>query len=138
MRVIVREAAYDDLDRIYAWIAKDPPRAAQEVVERILESAGRLGRFPYTGHIGKAGRTYEWVVPGLPYIVVYKVDGDPNEVQITPVFHGAQDRERGRNYRARMTVLDRGDWSKVLDRGGWSNMKKACVSPDDWNRRMPP
>jgi plasmid stabilization system protein ParE len=22
MRVIIREAAYDDLDRIYAWIAK--------------------------------------------------------------------------------------------------------------------
>ena len=23
MKVIIREAAYDDLDRIYAWIAKD-------------------------------------------------------------------------------------------------------------------
>jgi plasmid stabilization system protein ParE len=28
MRVIIREAAYDDLDRIYAWIAKDRPRSA--------------------------------------------------------------------------------------------------------------
>jgi plasmid stabilization system protein ParE len=28
MRVILREAAYDDLDRIHAWIAKDRPRSA--------------------------------------------------------------------------------------------------------------
>jgi plasmid stabilization system protein ParE len=50
MRVIIREAAYDDLDRIYAWIAIDRPRAADAVIERILESGERLGRFPYMGH----------------------------------------------------------------------------------------
>jgi toxin ParE1/3/4 len=64
MRVIIREAAYDDLDRIYAWIAKDRPRSAEAVVDRILESAERLGRFPYTGHLGRAPGTYEWVIPG--------------------------------------------------------------------------
>ena len=35
MKVIIREAAYDDLDRIYAWIAKDRPRSADAVVERM-------------------------------------------------------------------------------------------------------
>ena len=59
MRVIIREAAYDDLDRIYAWIAKDRPRAADAVIERILESGERLGRFPYMGHQGRAPGTYE-------------------------------------------------------------------------------
>ena len=54
MNVIVREVAYDDLDRIYTWIAKDRPRSADAVVERILESAQRLGRFPYVGHAGSA------------------------------------------------------------------------------------
>jgi len=39
-------AAYDDLDRIYAWIAKDRPRSADSVIDRILESAEWLGRFP--------------------------------------------------------------------------------------------
>ena len=92
MRVIIREAAYDDLNRIYAWIAKDRPRAADSVIDRILESAERLGHLPYMGHVGRAPGTYEWVVTGLPYIVVYKVDSDNNEVQITGVFHGAQDR----------------------------------------------
>jgi toxin ParE1/3/4 len=92
MRVIIREAAFDDLDRIHSWIAKDRPRAADSVIDLILESTERLGYLPYMGHVGRAPGTYEWVVTGLPYIVVYKIDSDHDEVQITAVFHGAQDR----------------------------------------------
>jgi toxin ParE1/3/4 len=92
MKVIVRDAAYDDLDRIYAWIANDRPRSAGSVIDRILESATRLGRFPYLGHVGRVPGTYEWVVPGLPYIVVYTVNADDNEITVVAVFHGAQDR----------------------------------------------
>lgn len=98
MRVIIREAAYRDLDRIYSWIAKDRPRSANTVVDRILESVERLGRFPDIGHIGRLPGTQEWVVPGLPYIVVYTLDRHANELTIVAVFHAAQDRdkERGR------------------------------------------
>jgi toxin ParE1/3/4 len=92
MKVIIREAAYGDLDGIYAWIARDRPRAADSVLDRILQSIERLGDLPYMGHAGRAPGTYEWVVTGLPYIVIYKVDSDNDEVQITAVFHGAQDR----------------------------------------------
>jgi toxin ParE1/3/4 len=93
MKVIVREAAYDDLDRIYAWIAKDRPRSADAVVDRILQSADRLGRFPYLGHPGRVRGTYEWVIPGLTYILVYQVREDEDLVSVDAVFHGAQDRE---------------------------------------------
>jgi plasmid stabilization system protein ParE len=92
MRVIIREAAYDDLDRIYAWIAKDRPRSADSVIDRILDSAERLGRFPYMGHLGRAPDTYEWVVPGLPYI--YQIRMSEELVSVDAVFHGAQDREQ--------------------------------------------
>jgi plasmid stabilization system protein ParE len=44
------------------------------------------------GHIGKASDTYEWVVTGLPYIVVYKVNTDDDVVDVVAIFHGAQDR----------------------------------------------
>jgi plasmid stabilization system protein ParE len=94
MRVIIREAAYDDLDRIYAWIAKDRPRSADSVIDRILDSAERLGRFPYMGHLGRAPDTYEWVVPGLPYIIVYQIRMSEELVSVDAVFHGAQDREQ--------------------------------------------
>jgi toxin ParE1/3/4 len=92
MRVIIRETVYNDLDRIHAWIARDRPRSADAVVERILESAERLGRFPYIGHPGRAAGTYEWIVPRLPYIIVYEVREQEKSVIITAVFHGAQQR----------------------------------------------
>jgi len=93
MRVIIRETAYDDLERIFAWIAKDRPRSANAVIERILESAERLGRFPYVGHSGRARGTYEWVIPGLPYILVYQVREDEDLISVDAIFHGAQERD---------------------------------------------
>ncbi len=94
MKVIIREAAYDDLDRIYAWIAKDRPRSAREVIDRILQSANRLGRFPQLGHAGRVSGTFEWPVTGLPYIVVYRLDAADDVVDVVAVFHGAQNRDR--------------------------------------------
>jgi toxin ParE1/3/4 len=94
MRVAIREAAGSDLDRIHAWIAKDRPRSADAVIARVLESAERLGRFPYMGHAGVVPGTFEWVVPGLPYIIVYEVLAADDLLVVTAVFHGAQDRER--------------------------------------------
>lgn len=93
MKVIIREAAYDDLNRIYDWIAKDRPRSANAVIDRILDSANRLGSFPYMGHTGRVHGTYEWVIPGLPYVLVYQVREDQDLVSVDAVFHGAQDRE---------------------------------------------
>jgi toxin ParE1/3/4 len=96
MRVVVREAAWEDLDRIHTWIARDRPRSADAVVDRILESADRLGRFPHLGHPGLVPGTYEWVIPGLPYILVYRVHEEQDVVSVDAVFHGAQNREPGR------------------------------------------
>jgi toxin ParE1/3/4 len=86
MRVIIREAAYADLDRIYSWIAKDNPHAAQSVVDRILDSAELLGRNPYIGHVGRAPNTYEWVARNTPYIVVYTVDEAEDFLVVIAVF----------------------------------------------------
>jgi plasmid stabilization system protein ParE len=54
------------------------------------------GEFPRIGHAGRVPSTFEWVVRGLPYIVVYDINlGDEDEIVILGVFHGAQDRESG-------------------------------------------
>jgi hypothetical protein len=44
------------------------------------------------GHIGRDPETFEWVVPRLPYVVVYEIDRQLDQVVVTAVFHGAQDR----------------------------------------------
>ncbi|WP_334377093.1 type II toxin-antitoxin system RelE/ParE family toxin [Bradyrhizobium sp. AZCC 1719] len=49
------------------------------------------------GHVGRDPDTFEWVVPRLPYVVVYEVDRVQERVVVTGVFHGAQDREGGRD-----------------------------------------
>ncbi len=94
MRVRYRRRAQLDIENIHEYIEKRNPRAATEVVARICYAADRLGVLPYMGHVGRARGTYEWVVVGLPYIIVYEVDEAADEVAIIAVFHGAQDRDR--------------------------------------------
>jgi toxin ParE1/3/4 len=61
-------------------------------VDRLFSSAELLISFPFVGHVGRVPGTFEWVVPRLPYIVVYEVDQAKGQVLVTAVFHGAQDR----------------------------------------------
>ena len=71
MKLVFDEAALADLEGIYNWIAQDNPPAAKAVVERVFASTEHLATFPQMGHTGRDEGTLEWVVPRLPYIVVY-------------------------------------------------------------------
>ena len=93
MRLAFDEKALADLERIYRWIAKDNTAAAQAVVERLFASIEHLASFPHMGHAGRDKGTQEWVVPQLPYIVVYEIDARLDEVIVVAVVHGAQERE---------------------------------------------
>lgn len=93
MKIRYRQRALRDIDNIHEYIAERNPRAAREVVARIRSAADRLGTWPRAGHIGRARGTYEWVVVGLPYIIVYEIDEEADELAIIAVFHGAQDRD---------------------------------------------
>ena len=46
------------------------------------------------GHDGRVRGTYEWVVVGLPYVIVYEVIDAADEVAIIAIFHCAQDRDK--------------------------------------------
>ena len=52
----------------------------------------RLVDQPEMGRPGERRGTREWVVRGLPYIIVYRVDWNQDEIVLLNVFHGAQDR----------------------------------------------
>jgi toxin ParE1/3/4 len=94
MRAIIDDQASDDLDKIYAWIAKDRPAAADAVIDRILAAIANLALHPRLGHAGRIRGTYEWVVRGLPYIVVYEIFRERDELVVIGVFHGAQEKRR--------------------------------------------
>ena len=94
MKLVVGEEASADLEEIFAWIKKDRPAAAMSVCERILTAMELLARFPRIGHAGRVPGTAEWVVSGLPYIIVYEIDGERDQLIVTGVFHGARDNRR--------------------------------------------
>jgi toxin ParE1/3/4 len=93
MRVVIREEAVDDLDRICSWMEKENPATAIELLQRIRERIGRLAT-PGLAHMGRPGMvsgTRELVE--APYIIVYQVDARADQIEITAVFHTKQDRE---------------------------------------------
>jgi toxin ParE1/3/4 len=92
MKIIVREKAAADLDALFEWIAQDNPLAATNMVARIVE---RINLLAATGlaHMGRAGLvrgTRELVEP--PYIIVYEVDEDRDEIVVLSIVHGARKR----------------------------------------------
>ena len=93
MKLVFEDQALADLEDIFGWIAQDSPATAKIVVDRLFSSTELLISFPFMGHAGPVPATLEWVVPRLPYIVVYEVDQTREQVIVTAVFHGAQDRD---------------------------------------------
>jgi addiction module RelE/StbE family toxin len=73
------------LTSIWDHIAKDSPEAASSVVRRIVKAAHRLEQFPLSGRVGRTKGTRELVVPGLPYIILYRVVEDA--ILISSVIH---------------------------------------------------
>jgi plasmid stabilization system protein ParE len=99
VRLVFDDLALADLEGIYDWIAKDNPIAAKAVGERLFESVEHLIDFPQMGHAGRDEDTFEWVVPRLPYIVVYEIYRERDELIIVAIVHGAQDREKDQERR---------------------------------------
>ena len=89
MKVRWLAAAAQALDREYDYLAARNPQAARAVFARIVALVRRLGEFPQSGRPGQIAGTRELVIPGLPYVVIYRVNGD--QVEILRVFHTARD-----------------------------------------------
>jgi plasmid stabilization system protein ParE len=70
MNVIVREAAEDDLDRIFTCVAQDSPRAAGAMVSRIRDRINHLEVDSLTnmGRPGLVEGTRELIE--YPYVIV--------------------------------------------------------------------
>lgn len=78
------------LHRHVKYIEAENPAAAARVRRTIRGSVLRLLDFPESGRAGHIQGTQEFVVTGLPFVVVYRVTGDT--VEILRVLHTSQDR----------------------------------------------
>lgn len=91
MRLKYTSRALRHLGGIADYLAERSPAAADHVGGRIREAAELLATFPELGHQGVLAGTRELIVPGLPYILVHRVEtDDPGTLTILGVYHGAQ------------------------------------------------
>ena len=88
MRVRWLRAALLNLDEEAAYVAADDPKAAQLVVERVLNAVETLAEHPALGRPGRVPGTRELVILKTRYIVPYRVRGDA--IEILRVFHSSR------------------------------------------------
>lgn len=88
MRIEWAASAFADRDAIFDYIEADNPVAAARVDELIRAQAQPLGEFPEMGRKGRVDGTREFLVGGLPYLLVYHIEGDV--VRVLRVLHNAQ------------------------------------------------
>jgi addiction module RelE/StbE family toxin len=87
--VIWLAPAADELDEIAAYIAKDSPRYAAIVVERILSAAQKLADFPGMGGIVPLWNDHDYrQIIIYSYRLIYRVR--TARVEILTVHHGAR------------------------------------------------
>jgi addiction module RelE/StbE family toxin len=91
MKVVFDDKAVEDLEDIYRFISAENPHAARSVVNRIVASVERLADFPHMARDGKVADTREWVIPRLPYIAVYRVYAESQELVVVGLFHVARE-----------------------------------------------
>jgi toxin ParE1/3/4 len=75
---------------IHSYIEERNPVAATRVIARVRTAAEQLGEHPRIGHAGALPGTLEWVVTGLPYVVVYEARANDDEIVVLGVYHSAQ------------------------------------------------
>jgi toxin ParE1/3/4 len=94
MKIVFNDKAVSDLQDIRAWISQDSPARAERVLQRIFRAVRALDLFPKRGRPGRHPATFELIVPGLPYLVVYQIRRDSSEISITAILHMARDRSK--------------------------------------------
>jgi plasmid stabilization system protein ParE len=90
MRLRYSRRAIRQFYRISAHIAQDSPHAAVEVGRRLHEVIVTLSENPRLGRSGVVVGTREFPVPGLPYVIVYRLIQKSDELRIAGIYHGAQ------------------------------------------------
>ena len=88
MRLQWTPTASGNLEAIEAYIARDNPLAAIDVVLEILRQVEALKDHPGLGRPGRVEGTRELVISGLPYIVPYLVEGE--RIIVLRVLHAAR------------------------------------------------
>jgi toxin ParE1/3/4 len=89
MQVEWSDHAFSDLKIISEFIEQDRDiRTANRVSRTILDAIQTLPAMPYRGRYGRVADTRELVIPGLPYVMIYRLTDE--RILVLNIVHGAQ------------------------------------------------
>ena len=89
MRIRWTEPAAHDLTQICDYIQEHgSPLRARRVALAIYRRIGTLSELPEQGRTGRRPGTRELILPGLPYLAIYRIR--EGGVEIIRILHGAQ------------------------------------------------
>jgi toxin ParE1/3/4 len=88
LRLRIYGPARADIENAYSYIAEESPRAAGQVIERILSALERLEEMPLIGRPGRVEGTRELVIAKTSYVAVYEITDDV--IAVVRVLHGRQ------------------------------------------------
>lgn len=80
--------ALKNLEAEAEYIARDDPKAAASVVQKIYDAVMSLEQHLALGRPGRVPETRELIVSGTPYIIPYRVKG--KRIEVLRVFHSAR------------------------------------------------
>ncbi len=88
MIIVWSPRAIEHLAYLRSYIARDNPKAANQIATTLLDAVERLAELPNLGRPGRVAGTRELVVPGTRYMIPYRLRGD--RLEVIAVFHGRQ------------------------------------------------
>lgn len=88
LKIKLSHLAAQDLQATQDYISQDNPRAAQGVIQRVMEAIETIAAFPTIGRPGRVPHTKELVVSSTPLIIVYQLRRDT--LFIVRVIHAAR------------------------------------------------
>ncbi len=90
MKIRWLRKALKNIEQEAAYISRENPVAANELVQRIYNSVALLADNPTLGRPGRIHDTRELVVPDTRYIVPYRVRPRLGQIEILRVFHASR------------------------------------------------
>lgn len=80
--------ALADLNNAYEYICTENPLAAHSIIEKIETTISHIRLQPYIGHAGRVPNTYEFLVLGTPFIIIYMIED--NCLIVVSILHTAR------------------------------------------------
>lgn len=84
------DSARRDYRNIVEWLSERSPAAATRIADTIDDRLAILATMPRMGRMGRLDGTRELVISATPYIVVYQLEGEGDQVIVLRVLHAAQ------------------------------------------------